>query len=210
MAPQNRLSMTWAVYMTQKRPCHQHLAKLRRVPHGSQVMRELTHQGPQHWPCSDTICERLEEHRDSQKLCYDCAAEDLPPSLAGQAVRVQDPVNGQWNPAHVVCRSEEWLYYVFKTPNGSMLRCNRRHLQDIQSAEKRVHFFARGHWPRHCHNPAWPNHPCARGETQTQTPHRRHDLVINLYHLPNPICEQISLIYIYIYSVKWYLVMHAC
>ena len=94
-------------------------------------------------PARDTIRDRLEERRDSQKTYHDRTARDLPPLVPGQAVRIQDPVSGQWNPAQVVQRSGEQRSYIIETPNGSILRRNRRHLQDIQPAEKRVHFSER-------------------------------------------------------------------
>ena len=66
-----------------------------------------------------------------QKKYFDQHSTELSPLLTGQYVRVQDHVTGLWNPATVVGKCSEPRSYMIETPNGAVLRRNRRHIREV-------------------------------------------------------------------------------
>ena len=87
----------------------------------------------------DTIQEQLRRRQELQKLYHDQHAHDLPPLSVGQQVRIQDQSTHRWSLATVRESCEEPRSYVVSTPNGNLLRCNRRHIAAAPSPQKSVH-----------------------------------------------------------------------
>ena len=88
----------------------------------------------------DKIQERLYERQSTQKQYHDRQARDLPPLRSGQTVSILDPNSGRWTPATVAEKCHEPRSYIVRTPNGSILRRNRRHIRDLEPVKKRVTF----------------------------------------------------------------------
>ncbi len=78
----------------------------------------------------DRIYQKLQERQESQKHYYDRNAKDLPPLSIKQPILIQDPHNGKWERGTVEETCKEPRSYKVETPNGNILRRNRRHLRE--------------------------------------------------------------------------------
>ncbi|XP_014673078.1 PREDICTED: uncharacterized protein LOC106813460 [Priapulus caudatus] len=98
---------------------------------------------PSQWTTHDPdkVQERLKQRQDTQKHYHDrTGTKDLPPLCPGQFVTLQDHNSGHWSPAKVIEKCLEPRSYMVETPNGGILRRNRKQLRETPWVPKRVHF----------------------------------------------------------------------
>ncbi len=93
-------------------------------------------------PHKDVTYSKMIQRQSRQNLYFNQHAHDLPPLIPGQPVRIQDQNSGNWTPAKVTQKCSEPRSYVVKTPSGSILRRNRKHIREVEpsSAKKQVSF----------------------------------------------------------------------
>ncbi|MGH0170178.1 UNVERIFIED_CONTAM: hypothetical protein FKN15_058554 [Acipenser sinensis] len=77
---------------------------------------------------------QLEGSRQKQKFFFDKHGKDLPALNRGDSVRVQSYMDGKWNRAVVKDLAQTPRSYLVETPDGQVLRRNRRHLMMTREA----------------------------------------------------------------------------
>lgn len=110
-------------------------------------------------------------HQQRQKAYYDRTAQALPPLKSGDRVTVQQE-NGRWQPASVT-KAATQRSYVVKTPEGQILRRNRRHLRRAPNPPESLRLPGPPSTPGlPCPpgTPRSPGLPCSTGQSSTGTP----------------------------------------
>lgn len=108
-----------------------------KIPSPAELLsgRKMRGNLPMHTPSKygqkDQVFEHFQHKQGTQKKYFDQHSTELSPLMTGQYVRFQDHVTGLWNPATVVGKCPEPRSYMIETPNGSVLRRNRRHIRDV-------------------------------------------------------------------------------
>ncbi|XP_063962166.1 uncharacterized protein K02A2.6-like [Lytechinus pictus] len=100
--------------------------------YGRKMKNNLPVRIPNNASYRDNVYRRLQQRQETQKYYHDKSAHDLPPLTAGQLVRVQDHRTGHWFPATVRDKLPEPRSYLVETPNGRLLRRNRKQRADAR------------------------------------------------------------------------------
>ena len=85
------------------------------------------------WPNSDVISENDRLAKESSTRFYNRkhGAKPLTQFEEGESVRIKTDAQKVWGNPTVVVRADTPRSYIVQSPDGSMFRRNRRHLQEI-------------------------------------------------------------------------------
>lgn len=87
-----------------------------------------------HKPSDDDVYARLCERKGEMSEYYDnTAGEELPELLPGMPILIQKDDRSSWVPGTVKARCSEPRSYMVQTPNGSVVRRNRRFLKELST-----------------------------------------------------------------------------